>query len=104
MFAGDNVYSYENLDGLRGDGVLAPIAMTTGSAATWLDFADGMLAARRRRQPADPALPRGGRLGPLPLRDVAATGCTSRRCPLAGGHAQRCVRRPNRAKSRVASA
>jgi N-acyl homoserine lactone hydrolase len=44
VFAGDNVYSYENLDGLRGDGVLAPIAMTTGSAATWLDFADGMLA------------------------------------------------------------
>jgi glyoxylase-like metal-dependent hydrolase (beta-lactamase superfamily II) len=45
IFAGDNVYAYENLDGLHGDGVLAPIAMTTGSATTWLDFADEMLAA-----------------------------------------------------------
>jgi N-acyl homoserine lactone hydrolase len=45
VFAGDNVYSYENLDGLRGDGVLAPIAMTTGSATTWLDFADDLLAS-----------------------------------------------------------
>ncbi|GAA3934558.1 N-acyl homoserine lactonase family protein [Actinoplanes auranticolor] len=44
VFAGDNVYSYENLEGLRGDGVLAPIAMTTGSATAWLDFADGLLA------------------------------------------------------------
>ena len=44
VFAGDNVYSYENLDGLGGDGVLAPIAMTTGGAAAWLDLADGMLA------------------------------------------------------------
>ncbi|MFI5957676.1 N-acyl homoserine lactonase family protein [Cryptosporangium sp. NPDC051539] len=43
VFAGDNVYSYENLEGLGGDGVLAPIAMTTGSATTWLDFADGLL-------------------------------------------------------------
>jgi glyoxylase-like metal-dependent hydrolase (beta-lactamase superfamily II) len=45
VFAGDNVYSYENLEGLRGDGVFAPIAMTTGSAAAWLDLADGMLAS-----------------------------------------------------------
>ena len=45
LFAGDNVYSYENLEGLRGDGVLAPIAMTTGGAAAWLDLADRMLAA-----------------------------------------------------------
>ncbi|MFG1927186.1 N-acyl homoserine lactonase family protein [Cryptosporangium sp. NPDC048952] len=45
VFAGDNVYSYENLEGLAGDGVLAPIAMTTGSAATWLDFADEMLTS-----------------------------------------------------------
>lgn len=45
LFAGDNVYSYENLDGIRGDGVFAPIAMTTGSAAVWLDFADAMLAS-----------------------------------------------------------
>lgn len=45
VFAGDNVYSYENLEGLRGDGVLAPIAMTTGSATRWLTFADEMLAS-----------------------------------------------------------
>jgi len=45
VFAGDNVYSYENLTGLRGDGVFAPIAMTTGSAATWLDLADDMLTS-----------------------------------------------------------
>lgn len=45
VFAGDNVYSYANLEGLRGDGVLAPIAMTTGSAATWLDFADELLTS-----------------------------------------------------------
>lgn len=44
VFAGDNVYSYENLEGLHGDGVLAPIAMTTGSATRWLDLADEMLA------------------------------------------------------------
>src|SRR4029453_10071566 len=43
LFAGDNVYSYENLEGLHGDGVLAPIAMTTGSATAWLDLADDML-------------------------------------------------------------
>jgi glyoxylase-like metal-dependent hydrolase (beta-lactamase superfamily II) len=45
IFPGDNVYSYENLDGLHGDGVLAPIAMSTGSATRWLDVADEMLAA-----------------------------------------------------------
>jgi N-acyl homoserine lactone hydrolase len=43
LFAGDNVYSYENLEGVRNDGVLAPIAMTTGSATRWLEFADQML-------------------------------------------------------------
>ncbi|GLY98620.1 hydrolase glyoxylase [Actinoplanes sp. NBRC 103695] len=43
VFPGDNVYSYENLEGIRGDGVLAPIAMTTGSATRWLDLADEML-------------------------------------------------------------
>ncbi|GAA4464914.1 N-acyl homoserine lactonase family protein [Phytohabitans houttuyneae] len=43
VFAGDNVYSYENIEGLRGDGVLVPIAMSTGSATTWLDVADAML-------------------------------------------------------------
>ena len=45
FLAGDNVYAYENLDGLGGDGILAPIAMTTGSAADWLRFADGLLSA-----------------------------------------------------------
>jgi glyoxylase-like metal-dependent hydrolase (beta-lactamase superfamily II) len=45
LLAGDNVYAYENLQGLGGDGILAPIAMTTGSAADWLRFADGMLSA-----------------------------------------------------------
>ncbi|GIM92028.1 hydrolase glyoxylase [Paractinoplanes toevensis] len=45
IFAGDNVYTYENLTGLGGNGVLAPIAMTTGSAATWLDLADDMLGS-----------------------------------------------------------
>ncbi|MDQ7910451.1 N-acyl homoserine lactonase family protein [Phytohabitans sp. ZYX-F-186] len=45
VFAGDNVYSYENLEGIRHDGVLAPIAMTTGSATAWLDFADALLTS-----------------------------------------------------------
>jgi glyoxylase-like metal-dependent hydrolase (beta-lactamase superfamily II) len=45
FLAGDNVYAYENLEGLHGDGILAPIAMTTGSAADWLRFADGLLSA-----------------------------------------------------------
>ncbi|BCB89438.1 N-acyl homoserine lactonase family protein [Phytohabitans suffuscus] len=45
VFAGDNMYSYENVEGLRGDGVLVPIAMSTGGATTWLDFADEMLAS-----------------------------------------------------------
>jgi glyoxylase-like metal-dependent hydrolase (beta-lactamase superfamily II) len=45
LLAGDNVYAYENLEGVGGDGILAPIAMTTGSAADWLQFADRMLSA-----------------------------------------------------------
>lgn len=45
VFAGDNVYSYENLEGLHGDGILAPIAMTTGGATGWLAFADAMLSS-----------------------------------------------------------
>lgn len=45
LFAGDNVYAYENLEGVGGDGVLAPIGMSTGSAADWLRLADGMLSA-----------------------------------------------------------
>jgi glyoxylase-like metal-dependent hydrolase (beta-lactamase superfamily II) len=45
LFAGDNVYAYENLEGLGGDGILAPIGMITGSAADWLRLADDMLSA-----------------------------------------------------------
>jgi N-acyl homoserine lactone hydrolase len=45
VFAGDNMYSYENLEGLHGDGVYAPIAMSTGSPTRWLEFADAMLAS-----------------------------------------------------------
>lgn len=45
LLAGDNVYAYENLEGLHGDGILAPIAMTTGSAGDWLRLADDMLSA-----------------------------------------------------------
>ncbi|HVT67479.1 MAG TPA: N-acyl homoserine lactonase family protein [Trebonia sp.] len=45
LLAGDNVYAYENVEGLHGDGILAPIGMTTGSAADWLRFADRMLSA-----------------------------------------------------------
>jgi glyoxylase-like metal-dependent hydrolase (beta-lactamase superfamily II) len=45
LLAGDNVYAYENLEGLHGDGILAPIAMTTGGAADWLRLADAMLTA-----------------------------------------------------------
>jgi hypothetical protein len=41
----DNVYAYENLEGLAGDGILAPIGMTTGGAADWLRLADDMLSA-----------------------------------------------------------
>lgn len=43
VFAGDNMYSYENVEGLRGDGVFVPIAMSTGSATAWLDLAESML-------------------------------------------------------------
>ncbi|MEJ1229726.1 MAG: N-acyl homoserine lactonase family protein [Galbitalea sp.] len=43
LMAGDIVYQYENLEGLHDDGVLAPIGMTTGSAARWIDFVDEML-------------------------------------------------------------
>jgi glyoxylase-like metal-dependent hydrolase (beta-lactamase superfamily II) len=45
VFAGDNVYSYENLEGIRGDGVLVPIAMTTGRATAWLEFADQLVGS-----------------------------------------------------------
>ncbi len=43
LFAGDNVYVYENIEGLRGDGVYAPISMATGSPATWLAVTDEVL-------------------------------------------------------------
>ena len=43
LFAGDNVYVYENIEGLRGDGVYAPISMATGSPATWLTVTDDVL-------------------------------------------------------------
>jgi N-acyl homoserine lactone hydrolase len=43
VFAGDNMYCYENIEGIRGDGVFAPIGVTTGSATAWLDMADAML-------------------------------------------------------------
>ena len=43
LFAGDNVYVYENIEGLRGDGVYAPISMATGSPSTWLAVTDDVL-------------------------------------------------------------
>lgn len=43
LFAGDNVYSYQNIEGLAGDGVLEPIGTATGSAATWLRCIDQAL-------------------------------------------------------------
>lgn len=43
FLVGDNVYAYENLEGLNGDGILAPIGVTTGSAQDWLRFADALL-------------------------------------------------------------
>lgn len=36
ILCGDLAYVYENLEGLRGSGVFAPIAMTTGSHTAWL--------------------------------------------------------------------
>jgi N-acyl homoserine lactone hydrolase len=44
VFAGDNMYSYENLEGLNGDGVFAPIGVSTGSVPAWLEMADALLA------------------------------------------------------------
>jgi len=45
LFAGDNVYVYENIEGLRGDGVYAPISMATGSPSTWLTVTDDVLSS-----------------------------------------------------------
>jgi N-acyl homoserine lactone hydrolase len=36
ILCGDLAYVYENVEGLHGSGVLAPIAMTTGSHTAWL--------------------------------------------------------------------
>lgn len=44
LFAGDNVYVYENVEGLRGDGVLEPIGTSTGSQSVWLDTIDDALS------------------------------------------------------------
>jgi N-acyl homoserine lactone hydrolase len=43
LFAGDNVYVYANIEGLRGDGVLEPIGTSTGSQSVWLDTMDNAL-------------------------------------------------------------
>jgi N-acyl homoserine lactone hydrolase len=43
LFAGDNVYTYQNVEGLRGDGVLEPIGTSTGSQSVWLDTIDDAL-------------------------------------------------------------
>ena len=70
LFAGDNVYAYENLEGLGGDGVLAPIAHDHRQR-------DRLAAARRRhavrgrrRDPADHPVPRGPPVGALPVPRV----------------------------------
>jgi len=44
LFAGDNVYTYQNVEGLAGDGVLEPIGTSTGSQSVWLDTIDDALA------------------------------------------------------------
>jgi glyoxylase-like metal-dependent hydrolase (beta-lactamase superfamily II) len=43
LFAGDNVYCYQNIEGLDGGGVLEPVGTATGSAWTWLDTVDQAL-------------------------------------------------------------
>lgn len=43
LFAGDNVYTYQNVEGLAGDGVLEPIGTSTGSQSVWLDTIDDAL-------------------------------------------------------------
>jgi N-acyl homoserine lactone hydrolase len=45
IFAGDNMYQYENVEGLAGDGVMVPIAMSTGSPTTWLHTIDSVVAS-----------------------------------------------------------
>jgi N-acyl homoserine lactone hydrolase len=43
LFAGDNVYVYENIEGLQGSGVLEPIGTSTGGQWIWLDTIDRAL-------------------------------------------------------------
>ena len=43
IFAGDNIYVYENVEGLNGDGVMVPIAMSTGSPTLWLTTMAGVV-------------------------------------------------------------
>jgi N-acyl homoserine lactone hydrolase len=44
LFAGDNVYIYQNIEGLNGDGVFEPIGTSTGSQAVWLERIDQALS------------------------------------------------------------
>jgi glyoxylase-like metal-dependent hydrolase (beta-lactamase superfamily II) len=44
LFAGDNVYVYENIEGLQGNGVFEPIGTATGSQWVWLDTIDRALS------------------------------------------------------------
>jgi N-acyl homoserine lactone hydrolase len=43
IFPGDLVYVYENVEGIDQDGVLAPIGLSTGSPAVWLNAASGLV-------------------------------------------------------------
>jgi N-acyl homoserine lactone hydrolase len=43
VFPGDLVYVYENIEGLRQDGVLVPIALSTGSSTAWLTAAAALI-------------------------------------------------------------
>jgi N-acyl homoserine lactone hydrolase len=44
LFAGDNVYVYQNIEGLNGDGVFEPIGTSTGSPTAWLECIDQALS------------------------------------------------------------
>ncbi|MCP9952624.1 N-acyl homoserine lactonase family protein [Actinomadura madurae] len=81
IFAGDNVYSYENLEGLHGDGILAPIAMTTGSAAGLAGLRRHHALRRRRRDPQDHPVPREPDLGAVPLARVRRRAAPGRDQP-----------------------
>jgi hypothetical protein len=45
IFAGDNMYQYENVEGLAGDEIMVPIAMSTGSPTTWLHTIDSVVSS-----------------------------------------------------------